>query len=409
MSKRLIELRDERNRLVTQAREVLKKAETEKRDLNADEQKQYDQLMVAQESKRTTILAEERQVELDREMADRDLRSSPPAGDPADPANQRTGPRGSPEYRAAFRSFITGSATPEELRALQAEAPTSGGYIVLPEQMVDALIKSIDDEVFIRRPATKFRVPNAASLGVPSLDADPADADWTSELDTGTEDSSMAFGKRELKPYPLAKRIKVSNKLLRSAMLNAEGLVKSRLAYKFGVSAEKAYLTGSGANQPLGLFTASADGIPTTRDVSTGNTTTAIQFDGLIEAKYSVKAGYWKGAEWIFHRDAVKQIAKLKDGEGQYIWQPAKTENDPDRLLGRPFNISEYAPNTFTTGLYVGLFGDLSYYWIADALDMQVQRLVELYAATNQTGFIGRQETDGMPVLGEAFARVKLA
>lgn len=78
-------------------------------------------------------------------------------------------------------------------------------------------------------------------------------------------------------------------------------------------------------------------------------------------------------------------------------------------LLGSPFNMSEYAPNTFTTGQYVGIFGDFSNYWIADALDMQVQRLVELYAATNQTGLIGRMETDGMPVLAEAFARVKLA
>ena len=71
--------------------------------------------------------------------------------------------------------------------------------------------------------------------------------------------------------------------------------------------------------------------------------------------------------------------------------------------------MSEYAPNTFTTGLYVGLLGDFSHYWIADALEMTVQRLVELYAGTNQTGFIGRLETDGAPVLEEAFARVKLA
>jgi HK97 family phage major capsid protein len=71
--------------------------------------------------------------------------------------------------------------------------------------------------------------------------------------------------------------------------------------------------------------------------------------------------------------------------------------------------MSEYAPNTFTTGLYVGLIGDWSQYWIVDALDLTIQRLVELYAETNQTGFIGRMETDGAPVLAEAFARVKLA
>ena len=68
-------------------------------------------------------------------------------------------------------------------------------------------------------------------------------------------------------------------------------------------------------------------------------------------------------------------------------------------------SISEFVPNTFPTGQYVGILGDFSNYWIADALSMQVQRLNELYAETNQVGFIGRLETDGAPVLEEAFVR----
>ena len=71
--------------------------------------------------------------------------------------------------------------------------------------------------------------------------------------------------------------------------------------------------------------------------------------------------------------------------------------------------MSELMPNTFTTGLYVGIIGDFAFYWIADALDMEIQRLEELYAANNQVGFITRAKSDGMPVLEEAFARVKLA
>ena len=78
-------------------------------------------------------------------------------------------------------------------------------------------------------------------------------------------------------------------------------------------------------------------------------------------------------------------------------------------LLGRPMVMSEYAPNTFTTGLYVGMFADFSHYWIADSLALQIRRLNELFALTNQIGIIGRLESDGMPVLAEAFARVKLA
>ena len=105
----------------------------------------------------------------------------------------------------------------------------------------------------------------------------------------------------------------------------------------------------------------------------------------------------------------LKQVDKIKDGEGRYIWQESVTVGQPDRLLGFPVNFSEYAPNTFTTGLYVAMLGAFSNYWIAESLSFEIQRLNELYAATNQVGFITRAELDGMPVLEEAFVRVTLA
>jgi HK97 family phage major capsid protein len=102
-------------------------------------------------------------------------------------------------------------------------------------------------------------------------------------------------------------------------------------------------------------------------------------------------------------------IGKLKDGEGRYLLVPdLRGSGNVDRLLSFPVYESEYAPNTFTSGLYVGILGDFSNYWIADALNMTIQALFELYAATNQNGYIGLLETDGMPVLEEAFTRVTL-
>lgn len=416
MSKRLNELRTQRNTLVTQARGLLDKAEAEKRGLNAEEQQQYDKLFADQEQLRSTIAAEERQIELERGMAEEELRQKKEPGQAAGAGGKpnegrQVGPRGTEEYRDAFNAMLRGgvqSLNADQVRALSVGAGSEGGFLVMPEQTVNTLIKGLDDDVLIRGWATKFTVTGAQSLGAPSLDADPADADWTGEILTGSEDSTMAFGKRELTPNPLAKRIKVSNKLLRASPA-ADALVIGRLRYKFGVSEEKAFLTGNGAKKPLGLFTASNDGVPTGRDVSTGNTTTSMSVDGLISAKYSLKAPYQRNAKWMFHRDGVAQISKLKDNDGQYLWQPAKTQGDPDMIIGVPVHQSEYVPNTFTTGLYVGMIADFSYYWIVDALDVQIQRLVELYAETNQTGFIGRKETDGMPVLAEAFARVKLA
>lgn len=411
MSKNLKLWQEERGKLVTEARAIVDKAEAEKRGLTAEESGKCDELITKQEELRSRIEREMKLVEAERSAASQTFADK----DKKEKQENRQGlPHESEEYRAAFYKMIGSGQSgmsglnPEEVRALQSGSDTQGGFLVAPMQMVDTLIKSLDNQLFIRQLATKFRVPTAASLGAPSLDNDPADADWTAELLTGSEDSTMSFGRRELTPRPVAKRIKISNKLLRQVS-GIEALVNARLAYKFAVTHEKAFMTGTGANQPLGLFTASADGIPTSRDVSTGNTTTAFTVDGLIEAKYSLKGQYHGTAQWIFHRDAVKMLAKLKDGDGQYIWQPTKTLADPDMLLGRPVNMSEYAPNTFTTGLYVGMFGDFSNYWIADAMDMQMQRLVELYAETNQTGLIGRLESDGMPVLSEAFARVKLA
>ena len=404
----LQEMLDKRNKLVADARVLNDKAMGESRDFTAEEQSQYDTMFKDINGLNDKIKREQDLAAIETALAasqgTRAAQHEAPGKTPS--------AEGPPEHRAGFQKFIRGGlgvCAPEEVRALQAGADISGGYIVAPQQFVAELIKAVDDLVYIRSRARKFTVTTAESLGVPSLDANPADADWTSELAIGSEDSTMSFGKRELRPYPLAKYIKVSNKLLRQATLDPEALVRDRLAYKFGISEEKAFMTGTGQQQPLGLFTASANGIDTDRDYSTGNTATALTFDGLIGAKYTLKPQYWGKAEWLFHRDALAQIAKLKNGEGEYIWRENVMVGEAPQLLGKPFIMSEYAPNTFTTGLYLGIFGDLSFYWIVDALVMQVQRLVELYAATNQTGFILRSELDGMPVLGEPFVRVTLA
>lgn len=433
----IVELRQERGQHVTAMRATLDKAETVKRGLTVEEKTEYDRLDKVQEDLGERITRQEKQDVLDRAMA-----TSPeptagrtPAGEPVPEARGAQIPKqfrslwerssgaqrarleaqSSQAYRASFGAYLLGdmglaavAATPE-VRALQADTFILGGALVPPLEFIATLIQAVDDEVFIRRLATKQTVLQAEGLGVPTLDADPADADWTSELGTGSADASMAFGKRELRPHPLAKRIKVSKKLLRASAIGVESLVMKRLGYKFGITQEKAFLTGTGVQQPLGLFTASADGIPTSRDISTDNTTSAITADGLINAKYALKGQYWGRAQWIFHRDAVKAIRKLKDGNGQYLWNPGLVGGIPDRILETPFNMSEYAPNTFTTGLYVGLIGDYTNYWVVDALDLTIQRLIELYAETNQDGFIGRLETDGAPVLAEAFIRVKLA
>lgn len=425
---RAVELREERARLINQARELTDRAEQENRDFDSAEQESYDNIWdkIGELQERAERLemeanASEGLQQLEQRLTEpqSESRKEVPLEERLEAFKPETRETvlafaaerpqvATREYENAWRNYIAAGV---QSRALSAGNDTEGGYLV-PPVFIASLMEKVRDAVFVEQFSTVYNLTTGDSVGRPTLETRPDDADWTSELATGSEDSSLDFGKRELHPHPLAKRLKVSRKLLRASALDPAAIVRDQLAYKFGITREKAFMTGSGAGQPLGLFTAgsaAAGGITTSRDVSTGNTTTSIQFDGLKEALWSLKPGYRNNARWIFHRDAMKQIDKLKDGEGRYLLMPDVRGGTGDTLLGRPVSISEYAPNTFTTGLYVGLIGDLQYYWVANALNFTLQRLVELYAATNQDGFIGRMETDAMPVFEEAFARVTLA
>ena len=293
------------------------------------------------------------------------------------------------------------------MRALQADLDVAGGFVVSPEQLASRIVDELMDEVYVRRFATVLILNNAASLGVPTLDSDPSDPTWTSEIKTGgTPDSEMDFAKRELRPHPLARLIKISEKLVRLAATDIIAYVSKRLAYVFATVEESAFLVGTGVAQPLGLLTASDGGITTARDTTT-SATGAVRADDLIDCLYSLKPQYRRNARWLTSRDMLKQVRKLKDGEGNYLWRPGISSNQPDTILDKPFSESEYFPS-YASGNYCAIIGDLSFYYVVDELQMQVKVLNELYAETAQIGVIGRKTTDAMPVVESAFQRLKL-
>lgn len=409
---KLNELRHKRGVLIKDCRDLLAKAEAEKRSLSTEEKTKYDTTFNESMDLGEQVQREEKLQEAERALIASGRQTGDDAGrglvEPDAETPEKRYQRVISPVLSKWFSRRDDEITGDERRALQADLDVSGGYLKPPPQWVQMLIKAVDNINFIRQFANVLPpLSQSDSLGAPSLDADPGDAEWTGEISDADEDSTMAFGKRELKPHPLKKLLKVSNKLLRLAP-SAEALVRDRLAYKIAAPQENCYLNGTGAGQPLGVFTASASGISTARDVSADNTATAIKADNLINTKYSLKGQYWAKARWIASREFFKRVAKLTDSEGQYLWQPGLVAGQPDRLLSFPTHMSEYAPSTFTSGLYVAILGDFSHYWIADSLVMEMKRLDELYARSSQTGFQVEAESDGMPVLEEAFARVKM-
>jgi HK97 family phage major capsid protein len=116
---------------------------------------------------------------------------------------------------------------------------------------------------------------------------------------------------------------------------------------------------------------------------------------------YSLKAPYRRNAVFVMNDATVKAVRKLKDGNGQYLWQPSVQAGQPDAILNRPIRTSSYVP-TIAAAAKTIAFGDFSYYWVADRQGRAFQRLNELFAVTGQVGFRATQRVDGKLILAEA-------
>ena len=405
----LKELREKQGFEIADARAIHDKAGEEKRAMTDEERGVWDAHMDAADGFEDQIKVAIRQQEADRraaEIAGQEDRTKHDAEKKTSTLEER--------QMAGFGEFLANNradCNPEimqEFRGLQMDLDVKGGYMVVPELFIKELLRDVDDAHVVRQLARKFPLKKAASMGVPTVTAKPSSFTWGAELGPVAFDTSMRLGKRALNPHPATVGIKVSRDLMRISAIDTMSLVRMELAEEVGNGEGEGFLTGSGSNQPLGLFTASDDGISTSRDVDTGNSSTNVSFDNAIYVETALKAQYRRNAAWIMHRNVERNYRLLKDGEGQYIWQQSVVVGKPNTILGYPIHLDEDAPSTFSGSGYMSILGDYRFYWIADAYDMELQRLDEKYAETNEVGFIGRLKVDGAPVKEEAFVRSQL-
>src|SRR3990167_3542982 len=168
------------------------------------------------------------------------------------------------EYREAFSEYLRTGAKSPELRALAADTDVAGGFTIPYEQFASEFIQAVDDEVYLRQLATKFTLDAGQRLTFPTRASDLGDATWGTELQVATADTTMAVGQRVLTPHPMTAQILVSKLLYGVSSVNIDGFVRDRFAYKYGITAEKAYMEGLGAGRPLGVFIGDAGGLSTT-------------------------------------------------------------------------------------------------------------------------------------------------
>lgn len=389
----ILELREKRAKAWEAAKAFLDSHRNEKGVLSAEDDASYSRMEQEITDLGKEISRLERQEAFEKELSqpvNMPLTGRPAAGSLG---KEKTG-RASDEYRQNFWNMMRSKTPmPQVVNALQIGTDSEGGYLV-PDEYERTLVEALEEENVFRQLAKVIRT-SSGDRKIPVV-ATKGTASWIDEEGAYLE-SDDSFGQVSIGAYKVGTMIKVSEELLNDSVFDLEAYISREFARRIGAKEEEAFFTGDGSGKPLGVLAA-------TGGAETGVTAasaTAITADELIDLFYSLKAPYRRNAVWVLNDSTIKAIRKLKDNQGQYLWQPSLTAGAPDLLLGKPVRTSVYMPAIAADAKTVA-FGDFSYYWIADRQGRSFKRLNELYAATGQVGFLASQRVDGKLVLPEA-------
>ena len=388
----ILELREKRSKAWEAAKAFLDSHRTEKGILTAEDDAAYTKMEQEIEDLGREIARMERREALDAEL--NKPVNTPITGKPMPAAGDEKKGRASDEYKRNFWNAMRMTGDPHIIRnALQEGTDSEGGYLV-PDEFERTLVKALEEENIFRKLA-KIIQTSSGDRKIPVVTTHGSAA-WLDEEEQLTE-SDEVFGQTSLSAHKLGTFIKVSDELLNDSVFDLESYISTEFARRIGSKEEEAFFTGDGSGKPTGIFAASGGS-----DVGvTSAAAAALTADELIDLFYSLRSPYRKKAVWVMNDSTVKAIRKLKDGNGQYLWQPALTAGTPDTILNRPVYTSSYVP-AIAAGAKTIAFGDFGYYWIADRQGRSFKRLNELFATTGQVGFMATQRVDGKLILSEA-------
>lgn len=318
-------------------------------------------------------------------------RSAKPNANDVDPAEVRA---------AAFRSYLANGLEDlpaeqrkalAEMRAQAAGTDNKGGYLV-PEGFQAELVKSLKAWGPMLDPGVTRVMTTATGNNIP----------WPTMNDTSNKGALIAentqvtatdvtFGTKTLGAYKYTSGVVlVSSELLQDSALDVEAIVRDAMAERIGRIGNEHLTTGDGSDKPNGIVTAATA-------VTGVAAAAALTFDNLIDLEHAVDPAYRSDPSvgWMFNDSTLKVLRKLKDGDGNYIWQPA------DVRTGAPATILKYryAINQDVASVGAGaksvLFGAMNRYVVRMVREFAIRRLVERYADYDQTGFIGFTRFDG--------------
>jgi HK97 family phage major capsid protein len=311
-------------------------------------------------------------------------------------------PHSSVEYRNAFWNHMkSNDSAPEqrsvellnnpEVRSMVISTNQAGGYLV-PAYWESTLIEKLYQANVMRQLADIIPMqPGDRKLPIVT---DNGQAAWIGEGQPYPE-SDIVLDNILLGGYKLARIIQVSEELMNDSVVNVDGMIQSSFVQSFAEMEEDAFINGWTVTQdrPTGV-------LGRAQLSKTGSLTTSILADEVYDIYYSLKRPYRAKASWLMNDQAIKEIRLLRDANGQFIFSPG-FGTEPPTMLGRPIYTSESMP-AMAAGARSILFGDFSYYKIADRQGRVMQRLNERYADAGNVGFRMFQRVDGNLALPEA-------
>lgn len=385
----ITEMRDKRNKLVAAMDAFLETHYDSNGALSEVDDATYKGMEAEVASITDSIRRLERREDLEAEL--NKPASKPLTGQPMQTeAEVKTG-RASDEYRQAMLRALRTNFR-QVSNVLQEGVDADGGYLV-PDEYNSRLIRKLEEENVMRKLAHRIKTSGLHKINIAATT--PA-AVWIDEGEALTF-GDPTFSQINLDAHKLHVAIKVTEELLYDSMFDLESYIVDMFGKALANAEENAFLNGTGDGQPLGLL---ADDEGAVVGVTAAGTTT-VTADEIINLICSLKRPYRKNAVFFMNDATIAIVRKLKDGNGVYLWQPALTAGEPDKLLGYPVYTSQYMP-TAAAGNKSIAFGDFSYYNIGDRGIRSFAELRELFAGNGMIGYVAKERVDGKMMLPEA-------
>ena len=393
----ITEMREKRNKLVGMMDTFLDTHTTDKGTLSAEDDKTYKDMETEVAQLTDSIHRMERREEIEAELSK--PTSKPLTGKPmkADGDKAVKTGRASDEYKKALLQAMRTNFR-QISNVLQEGIDPQGGYLV-PDEYDKRLIDLLTEENVMRTLGTNITTSGEHKI---NIEATKPAAAWIEEGGTLTF-GDATFDQIILDAHKLHVAIKVTEELLYDNAFNLENYILTQFGKALSNAEEDAFINGTGIGQPLGILAETGGA----QVGVTSASSTKVTADEIINLVYSLKRPYRKNAVFLANDVCVAELRKLKDNNGQYLWQPSLQAGEPDRVLGYKVYTSPYFPVPTAGGTAVA-FGDFSYYNIGDRGTRSFAELKELFAGNGMIGFVAKERVDGKLVLPEAIKLLQM-